>query len=95
MTATLRVQPPAELDIATAETLLDQVRTALVEQPAAIVVDLAGVTFCDSSGIGALMDAQAIAASAGVPLHATAARPAIRRSLEITGVLGLLTPAAA
>ena len=95
MTATLRVQPPAELDIATAETLLDQVRTILAEQPAAIVVDLAGVTFCDSSGIGALMDAQAIAASAGVPLRVTAARPVIRRSLEITGVLALLTPATA
>ncbi|MFI7597940.1 STAS domain-containing protein [Actinoplanes sp. NPDC049681] len=95
MRTTRRLVPPAELDLATAEPLLTAVREALDEQPAAIVVDLAGVTFCDSSGIGALLEARALAASAGIPLHVIGARTVIRRSLEITGVLGLLTRAAA
>ena len=95
MTADRRIVPAAELDLATAESLLASVRAALRDEPAAIVVDLAGVTFCDSSGIGALLDAQALAATAGVPLRVSGPRPVIRRSLEITGVLGLLGPAAA
>ena len=80
-----------ELDLATASALLDRVRTATAEHPAAIVLDLAELTFCDSSGINALIDAQSYAAARGVPLRVVNARRITRRALEVTGVLPLLS----
>ncbi|BCJ50870.1 anti-sigma factor antagonist [Actinoplanes sp. NBRC 14428] len=87
----LRLTPAGELDLATAEPLLAHVRTALAQRPDALVVDLREVTFCDSSGIGALLDAYALATAAGTAFRIDGPRPVIRRSMQITGVLGLLT----
>jgi anti-sigma B factor antagonist len=46
-----------ELDMATRFALADAVRAAITLLPSRVAVDLAEVTFIDSSGIGALLEA--------------------------------------
>ena len=89
----VRLEVAGELDLATAPALLDRVRAAVAEHPAAIVLDLADLAFCDSSGINALIDAQTYAAGTGIPLRVVNARRVTRRALEVTGVLPLLSGA--
>ncbi|MEV4709659.1 STAS domain-containing protein [Actinoplanes sp. NPDC049316] len=89
----VHVEVTGELDLATAPALLERVRTGLAGGPEAIVLDLAGVTFCDSSGINALMDAHTLAGGRGTTLRVVNAQRITLRALEITGVLPLLTGA--
>ena len=53
-------------------------------------VDLAQVTFMDSSGIGALLAAHRLAAGAGTTLRVRDAVPTVRTVLELTNVWELL-----
>jgi anti-anti-sigma factor len=55
-----------------------------------VIVDIANVTFCDSTGIGALVRAQAEAAEHGTVMQIANPNPAVRRVLEVTGVLDAL-----
>ncbi|MFF5973313.1 STAS domain-containing protein [Streptomyces sp. NPDC012769] len=64
--------------------------TGLVEErtpprPSALVVDLAQVGFCDSSGLNLLLRTRAAAVAAGMDLRLAAVAPAVRRVLELTG----------
>ncbi|WP_199514602.1 STAS domain-containing protein [Nucisporomicrobium flavum] len=87
----VQVEVTGELDLATAPDLLERVRTTLAGRPDAIVLDLTGVTFCDSSGINALMDAHTLADAGGATLRVANPQRITRRALEVTGVLPLLT----
>jgi anti-sigma B factor antagonist len=93
MSAAARLDLTGELDLATAPDLLGRVRTALEGRPGAIVLDLSGVTFCDSSGINALMDAHTLAGAHGATLRVANAQRITLRALEVTGVLPLLSGA--
>ncbi|MCR6490783.1 STAS domain-containing protein [Amycolatopsis sp. OK19-0408] len=75
-----------ELDVATAPRLRTEVGGLELGAGQLLVVDLAGVTFCDSSGISALIAARnaAEAARAGVALVAVPSR--ITRTLGLTGL---------
>jgi anti-sigma B factor antagonist len=55
-----------------------------------LVIDLGEVTFCDSSGLGALLDIRRAAASAAVPMVLRAVPPPVDRLLELTDVDGWL-----
>ena len=55
-----------------------------------VVVDLAGVTFMDSSGIHSLVTAHRSARESGRALHVVNASGTVATVLEITGVAGLL-----
>jgi anti-sigma B factor antagonist len=79
-----------ELDLATAGALGEQVALALADRPAELVVDLAEVTFCDSSGIEALLNARATTNRHNAGFRAINARGITRRSMQVTGVLDLL-----
>lgn len=68
--------------------LLDAVRSARV-----VVVDLAGVTFMDSSGLHALMTAHHAAQRTGGRLSVRGATGAVAGLLEITGLRTILSPA--
>ncbi|MFC5664337.1 STAS domain-containing protein [Kitasatospora misakiensis] len=57
----------------------------LDRRPAALVVDLAGVGFCDSSGLNLLLRTRLAAGKAGTALHLAAAPPGVMRVLELTG----------
>jgi anti-anti-sigma factor len=80
-----------ELDLATAGILDAQVREALTGGATRLVIDLDEVTFCDSTGIDALVKARSLAAASGARLGAVNAHGATLRSMEITGVLELLS----
>lgn len=56
----LRLEVSGEVDLLVAPELLDTILCAGMAsgRPRTVVVDLAGVTFMDSSGLGALLEAQ-------------------------------------
>jgi anti-anti-sigma factor len=65
---------------------------ALVDtRPPSLVLDLSGVTFCDSAGLGALLAAQRIAKARDTVLALACAPPPLRRILELTGADQVLT----
>ncbi|MFF5171405.1 STAS domain-containing protein [Micromonospora sp. NPDC000089] len=83
--------PVGELDMATVgtfDTVLDAVlaRPGLVE----IVVDLAEVTFVDSTGVAALLRGAAEAVGRGASLRIVHPQPVVARVLRITAVGSLL-----
>jgi anti-anti-sigma factor len=90
--STVRVAVAGEIDLATAPTLQDRLITVLHEQtPAVLVVDLAGVTFLDCTGIGALVAARNAAIHAGGQIRISHPQPIVRRLLDLVGLLGVLT----
>jgi anti-anti-sigma factor len=66
----------------------DAIRTAGVRD---VRVDLAGVTFCDSSGVALFDEAYHAAAEQGLRFRLTGVRPAVGRVLEIMGLMEPLT----
>lgn len=92
------VAASGEFDLQSSDHLLGELEHAATELCARVVVDLAGVTFLDSSCIGALIRASRTAAGVGGTLHLAAARDNVRRVLEVTEVgeyLGLYPDVAA
>lgn len=52
-----------ELDLATKPALLGELRSAVAEGATEIVVDISGLSFVDSSGVGAFLEARQLGAS--------------------------------
>ena len=71
---------------------LQDLLTSLVDDDAArqVHVDLAGVTFIDSSGLRALIVGERATSEAGGTLRVSAASDAVRRLFEITGLVDRL-----
>ncbi|HEY3872988.1 MAG TPA: STAS domain-containing protein [Actinocrinis sp.] len=84
------VEARGELDVYTAGSL----RSALTELDAAgrnlLAVDMAEVTFMDSSGLGVLIGGVKRARACGGALVLAATPDSIRRTLRITGVLRVM-----
>jgi anti-anti-sigma factor len=80
------VTAEGELDVATAPRLRAAIGALTLGPGRLLVVDLAGVTFCDSSGISTLIAAGNVAEAAGAAL-ALAAVPA--RLSRTFGLIGL------
>ncbi|POM25960.1 Anti-sigma-B factor antagonist [Actinomadura rubteroloni] len=79
------VEVRGELDLVSRdrfeETMLD-----VVETGQALIVDMHDVTFCDSTGLNAVVGANRRAAGAGVPLVLVALTERVRRIFHITAV---------
>lgn len=76
-----------EIDMTTVSTLSYTLSTVLrQERPLHIDVNLAEVTFMDSSGINALMACRADATPNGCRITISHPRPMVRRVLSVTGV---------
>ncbi|WP_433789124.1 STAS domain-containing protein [Actinoplanes sp. CA-252034] len=85
-----------DLDMATTAVLDDSVAAALTRpRPRRLVVDAEGLLFCDSSGIHALMRARDRAQRLGTSFVVANPVGITRRTLEITGLLDVLTTATA
>jgi anti-sigma B factor antagonist len=80
-----------DLDISGVDEFLDQASRLLDTAPDAVDIDLGGVTFIDSSGLGALVRLHRSAAGSGRQLRlANVPRP-VSRILELTGLTELFT----
>ena len=88
-----------EVDVATAPALRDGIDKAVDDGGGAVVVDLTGVTFIDSTGLGVLIGGRKRCIDAGRELRVVVTEPRILKVFEITGLTelfaihGSLTPA--
>ena len=78
-----------ELDIATAPELVEMLHR-LRRQGHPVEVDMAEVTFMDSTGLTTLMDAHLAAQGNGWTFEIRRASPVVRRVFELAGVTRLL-----
>jgi anti-sigma B factor antagonist len=84
---TVIVEFPAEIDVNNAARIR-ALLMSLVEESAAqvVVVDMAGTTFCDSSGATALATAHLKAAARGAEVKIVATTGPVLRIFELTGL---------
>jgi anti-anti-sigma factor len=80
------VKACGELDIATADQAYAYLRDVVDSQDRPVTVDLAGITFCDAAGLGALARVAIHARRSGRSLKLAAARPSLLRIMRITGM---------
>ncbi len=80
-----------ELSLAEAPLLEQRLSELLAGAPAAIVVDLAGVEFIDSSGLSVLIRAQQQASASGVAFGVQNPRAQAHRLFSLTGLDERLT----
>ena len=79
-----------EIDVLTVTDLSTMVNETLAEPPARIVLDMAGVTFCDSQGLGTLVVLSRKAQHAGSLLALINVGDFLLRVLDITGLRSAL-----
>ena len=72
-----------EIDVATAPALRDSVLGLLNRGATSLVLDLRGVTFVDSTGVGSLLRVHHRAALLGGSVHFVADHPAVLRVLDL------------
>lgn len=75
-----------ELDLSTVHVFLDAIDDVMDAGPATVVLDLAKLTFIDSSGVGAYVTAFRRAKAQGTRLRIGDRSPLIDRVLQIAGV---------
>lgn len=81
-----------EIDLYTAPRLHSELMSALAgAAPVQLIVDMAGVEFCDSTGMNVLLAAQRRAREGGGDLQLASPRPAIRKVLQVTGLESVFT----
>lgn len=80
------VVAPEEVDITNAAGLRAALLDAASRGRAAVVVDLSGTQFCDTTGLHALVGAHRRAAAEGGRVLLVVATNAVTRVLEITGL---------
>lgn len=74
----VRVSVIGEADLCTARQLRCALIGVLRQQPAVVVVDLAGLSFCDVRGLDALQDALVLSRATGVRMSWQAASPLLQ-----------------
>jgi anti-sigma B factor antagonist len=75
-----------ELDVATAPRLRAGIAELTLAAGQLLVVDLAGVTFCDSSGISALIAARNVAEASDAKVALVAVPARLTRTFALTGL---------
>ena len=75
-----------ELDIATADVAVRYVRVVIDRHGGLLIVDLAGLAFCDAQGLSALLRMASYAEHAGCPFRLASPRPSLVKIMQITGL---------
>jgi anti-sigma B factor antagonist len=89
--ASVVVGVSGEVDLAARDDFLRALNEACCEDGTrSVLVDLSGVSFCDSTGIKVLITAQGEAAARHIEMRVRDASPAVRRVFELAGVADLL-----
>jgi anti-sigma B factor antagonist len=83
---------PTEIDVTNSEEVLHKLSAALAPGVTLLIADLTSTAFCDTSGVRALVSAQERATAADARLRvAVSPGGSVRRVLELTGLIRLLT----
>ena len=89
---TVRISLQGDLDLATNAAVRGCVDQALAESgPERLLIDMTGVTFCDSAGIEALLYARTVSLERGTTFRVANVGGISLVALEMTGVLPLLS----
>lgn len=83
------VTTPAEIDISNAGLLREALLAAAATGTPAIVVDMSGTEFCDSTGLNVLIRALRQADQDGGELRLVMGGSGLERILNVTGVAGI------
>ncbi len=83
----VRVVPAGELDMATAPELEAQLRELRTSGFERVVLDLRDLHFVDSTGIRVIVTEHRFAAASHREFSLVGGRPAVRRALELCGLL--------
>jgi anti-sigma B factor antagonist len=76
-----------ELDLYTAPRLHHELSAALAgDEPPHVVVDMSGVSFCDSTGMNVLLAAHRSAVGRGGEVMLACPRSPVRKVLQVTGL---------
>ncbi|MFB7512023.1 STAS domain-containing protein [Streptomyces sp. NPDC056144] len=81
-----------ELDMETADLLHELLTEQVGKGRRRLVLDLSALSFMDSSGLNVLIQAVNKARESDGDLYLAAPTPAVRRILEITGVMSTIPP---
>ena len=88
------VSVTGEIGVAAEDQFREALVSAISRETPCLVVDLAGVPFMASAGVGVLMGIRAVLAARGSSLVVSAPQPAVARVLEVTGAADLIPVAA-
>jgi anti-sigma B factor antagonist len=75
-----------EIDVASAPQFHASISELIESVPEIVVVDLSGVSFIDSTGLGVLVSAETQVRDAGKSLRLVVTQPQIMKLLELTGL---------
>jgi len=75
-----------ELDAASADQACEYVRDAIDTGGGQVLLDMAGLSFCDARGLGALVRMSRHAGQAGSSLHLVAPPPRLMKIIRMTGL---------
>jgi anti-sigma B factor antagonist len=78
-----------DLDLGAAATLVGAIDEIVATSPSSVTLDLAGVTFLDSSGLGALLTLHARCQTDGITFKAINPPSQVCRVLELTNLTEL------
>lgn len=87
----LLARPVGELDLASADSFRTALDNALDDNKVGhLIVNLSGISYIDSSGLGVLLGRYKRVASSGGRVSLVAARPQVRKILELSGLLRIM-----
>jgi anti-sigma B factor antagonist len=82
---------PAEIDVTNSELVHDKLVAALTPGVGVVVADMTSTSFCDSSGVHAVIFAHEAAAARGVQMRiAVSPEGSVRRVLQLIGVASVV-----
>jgi anti-sigma B factor antagonist len=84
------VRMPEEIDVTIADEVREELLAILNQGAAALVLDMTRTTFCDSSGVGALVRAQRRASASGADLRVATDSPVVLRVFSLVGLSQLM-----
>jgi anti-sigma B factor antagonist len=78
---------PAEIDVTNSELVHERIVAALTPGVDVVIADMTATTFCDSSGVHAVVFANEVAVKRGIELRlAVSPDGSVRRVLQLIGV---------
>ena len=82
---------PAEIDVTNSELVHERIVAALTPGVDVVVADMTSTSFCDSSGVHAVIFANETAVARGVQMRiAVSPEGSVRRVLQLIGVAGVV-----